>query len=483
MARGQEIKIGPWAQGINLLDKPDQLEDGQLVSCINFDIDNTGVLQPRRPLKYQVQDATTLVKYLLSTVVLAGEVSPKALTATYDGATSSFKVIGIPGTVPVGLTNTSAGKYLSAVQYQNKIWYIPGESSATGKSSPAAVANTFTSVPLMPYGDYGFILKDRLFIVRKASSEIYFSKATDFAIWAAPDGGVIQVNPGDNQPITKVVTVNNQIIIFKRDSTFTLTFNNNPTGDGTLRQVSADQGALDAITYNNEIYCYNARSVFKFINGFFQDIGIQLNLTDDLIDSSAVSPARINIVGKNLIFGTTPAGFTYALNLDSGAWTMYTLPVDLSLSTGTIYSRSDAGTGIFFGDGTTKLSYLLVNRNPVSRPDIGSDGVPKSPAFTIKTKEYDFDDSETWKRLYSWHLDSQFISAPLGSTLTYSGSTVTNTSADVTDLIGSNTSFRFKRVAMSYTSSPYTTSNADSPVGLIIRSVRAVVGVKAPVSV
>lgn len=478
---GSDVRLGPWPDGINLLDKNDQLQDTQLISCENFDIDNTGVLEPRRGLRYHAQDAVTQTKYLLGTVTLTGEVQPRAFTATYDGTNSTFKSIGVPSTGVISHTSSRAGIFKSVVQYQGKLWYIPGVTTSAGASSPPDTANTFTSVAAMPWGDYGFVLKDRLFIVRKSTSELYFSKATDFTNYTAPDGGVIQVNPGDNQPITKVVTVNNQVIIFKRDSTYVLSFTNNPTGDGALRQVSPDQGALDAITYNNEVYCYNSRSVFKFINGFFQDIGLQLDLPGkDNIDSSEINPARINIVGKTLILGTTPSGKTYAMNLDTGSWTTYTFGTDLSVSTGTVFSRSTVGTTVFFGDGTTKLSYMIVTRS--KRTDQGSDGIYRAPVYSFRTKEYTFDDSEVWKRAYTWHLDSTFSTVANGTAYTYINGIQNNASADTVDLVGSVLSYRFRSTSMGYMS-PAINSFENTQTGPIIRGIRAVIGVKPPVSV
>lgn len=487
MPKGTDIRIGPWPDGINLLDQPDKIRDTQLSSCVNYDIDNTGLLIPRRALRYFSQDATTQTKFLVGSVVLDGETQPKAVTITYDGASSFLKAIGDPssgGYVAADNFGTAlAGQYRSIVQYQKKFWYIPSLASSVGQSSPSSKTNTLTSVAAMPYGDYGFILKDRLFIVRKGTSELFFSKATDFTVWAAPDGGVIQINPGDNSPITKVVSLNNQVVIFKRDSTYILSFTNNPTGDGVVRQVSADQGAIDAITYNNEVYCYNARSVFKFVNGFFQDIGLQLNLpVNDTIDSTEVNPARINVIDKILLFGKTPSGKVYAMNLDTGAWTTYEFPGDLSISTGSIFSRSAVGTTHFFGDGTGMLGYMVARNMDNRRTDTNSAGTVLAPTYSFVTKSFDFDDSETWKRLYSWHLDATHKSSPYGEGRLWVNDTRFPVSTDVVDLIGGTESTRFRRIRMEYKAFGFSGAGLTFKTAPEIKGIRAVIGAKAPVS-
>ncbi len=486
MARGTDIRLGPWPDGINLLDKPDQLQDTQLVDCLNFDIDNTGVLEPRRAIRGVLNGSSP--SYLCGTLTLDGEQQPRALINEYNSGTgqSLFRAYADPSVAPVSIAGPVAGLFRSVVQYQDKIWYIPATSGSVGRSSPSATGAALTSVADMPYGDYGFILKDRLFIVRKETSELYFSAATAFAAsvdiptpWAAPDGGVIQINPGDNNPITKVVVVNNQIVIFKRDQTYVLSFSNSPTGDGVLRQVSPDQGALDAITYNNEVYCYNARSVFKFVNGFFQDIGLQLALpNNDTIDATALNPARINVVGKTLIFGTTPSGKTYAMNLDTGSWTTYSFPLANSVSSGTIFSRSPVGTSIFFGDGSNIISYMLVKREDFTDRVLAG---YQAPEYFFRTKEYNFDDSEAWKRMYAWHLDSEFSSAISGSALTFINGVQNNNSVDVLGLVGSSLSYRFKTTSMGYWVASFV-STVSAKTAPVIRGIRAVIGAKAPTS-
>ena len=514
MAKGQEIKIGPWPDGINFLDPPDRIRDSQLRQVVNLEIDNTGVLFPRRGFRYLSTNGPVANKrYLAGSVTLDGsndisamigayETSPSTRTLFYSYVNDNMGVFTVP--VP--------GLIKSVVQYQNKIWYIPANASSVGRSSPSNLTNTLTSVAAMPYGDYGFILKDRLFIVRKATSELFFSKATDFTTWAAPDGGVIQVNPGDNRPITKVVVLNNQIVIFKRDQTFIFSFTNNPTGDGTLRQVSADQGANDAITYNNEVYCFNDRSVFKFINGYFVDIGIQLNLRQMQSFFVGTPKPSISIFGKYLMIGQMKDLQHYVMNLDTGAWSTFYFSdatMAASLSSGSINSY-DAATGATYNHYGNDTGYIFtVNEKyeDTVTMDKAVGGAYVTPGYTIRTKTYDFDDAETWKRHYSVAADiisRNVASAP--QTSFYFGNSSENietndftlpdgghATGDFYGLIGpveispvraAVRSFRFRRLFYVFSTDEQSNvaRNGNEKVGLIFRSLRAIVGVKTSVS-
>lgn len=503
MNKASEIKIGPWPAGINLLDKPDQIENNNAAWIVNFDVDNTGLLIPRRGIEHSSAGAASVVKYLLGTAILDGETISRVLVGSQEGGGTTFYALDNPrsalgtNTAPVKFSDVYSGTYKSVVQYQNKFWYVPAVSSSLGYSSPASATNTPTSVASLPYGDYGFVLKDRMFVIRKVTSEVFFSKATDFTNWTAPDGGVIRVNPGDNKPITKVVILNNQIVIFKRTETYILSFTNSPTGDGVLRQVSPDQGALDAITYNNEVYCFNNRSVFKFINGFFQDIGAQLNLNEiGRLDRGTVdNSGKINIVGDTLVVGLRST-LAAAMNLNTGAWSLYTVHSKFAnvFSTAAVTGRgSSLGQFVVFGDSQLELHSMFVERSvSAGLSDFASDEAPRLVEYELFTKIIDLNDSQVFKRLYNWFADIEF---PTSYIFGQVGFLINSRATDFRGrpsnesyinsaggLIGPTTSARFKSIQFCFqiNSLPPTTDRVR--VAPIIRYIKAKVGIKANTS-
>lgn len=499
MAKGQEVRVGPWPQGINLLDDGRDLEEGQLLTCLNFDVDNTGLLVPRRgfrgvtlPARGKIPTGANMGSYFLcGQATLKNETYPRCVLAAWTQATNTtvFSFVRDPSIADTADGISVPGQFRAVVSYLDKFWYVPAQATAVGFSTPTEIPTlgTKTDVSAIPFGDQAIILKDRLFVIRKATSEIYFSKVSDFTIWAAPDGGLIKVNPGDNQPITKVVSLNNQLIIFKRDSTFVLSYSANPVTDGTLRQVSADQGAADAITYNNEIYCYNERSVFKFVNGFFSDIGLQLNMTNrDKIDVAALITAGLSVVGKTLVFGRTPAGNVYGMNLDTGAWTMYKATSVPSLVSNNVASRSSGlGTAVFFGDGGNEVYYCAVARSGTQISDTNFAGTTNVlPEYEFRTKEYDFDDAQSWKRAHAWYFEyTSNVANHGGTSETYINGSRNNDTPDLTGLIGGGTvkSYRFKTTSMGL-KLPQVTATNGTDFKFVMRGIKAVISAKAAVN-
>jgi hypothetical protein len=423
---GQPVKIGPWPGGLNLRDSPRNIEDNELAACLNFDITDEGILRPRRPLM-QGNDIGSGHKYLMGSVNKDnGDLA--AISSKYDGTNSVFyeTVNGINYNTVFGGT-ARLGIFRSIIQYNNRLWVID---AAFGTGAFADnLTSALTDIPSMPFGDFAFMLKDRMFIVWYSGNRIYYSKPTDPTVWTSPDGGFFDVNPGDGQNITKVISLNNQIFIFKRNSTYIFSFNADPANDGSLRQVSPNQGAFDAVAYNNEIYVVNDRSVFKFINGYFVDIASKIDLyRNTLLDLNVSNELKISLLNNTLLVGHTMRGDInpllswFAMNLNTGAWSEYYF-YEGNFSIGetlmnrpigaTIFCRSENKTRIIFGDNTqfTKLPYMdLIYPNRTLDQDNAN--AARYPTYNFSTKTLNMGDNAIWKKIFSWAVETVYPHKP-----------------------------------------------------------------------
>ena len=363
---------------------------------------------------------------------------------------------------------TIPGRYSAVVQYNDKIWFIPGASGSVGKSATGVGGtDTLTDVTAMPWGDQAFMLKDRLFIFRYSENIFYYSQVRDLDVWAGPGGGAFKVNPGDGQFINAAVVTNNIMTIFKRDATYSFSYLDNPGNDGTLRQVSYDQGAFDAITYNNEIYCVNSRSVFKFINGYFVDIGEKLDLFDEHnLDESFTGGAELSIVDRTLIVGgnfsrSDGARAYYAMNLDSNSWSQYDFPqANVAPESNSIVCRASNG-GTFSIYKSSNLKFTFVQHKGTDVLDQGDSEV-FWPGYKFTTKEFVFEDDEDWKRLYAWAIEAGPLLEPLplspAATVGLQINGVLVSTTDAPEDFLSSVSARFRRIAFIY--------NAHKPDGV-----------------
>jgi hypothetical protein len=314
--------------------------------------------------------------------------------------------------------------------------------AGTAQSRTSLSAGGWTAQATIPKGDQAFVVRDRMFVIDWVNSTVYWSKATDPLTWAAPDGGNVLISPGDGEFITKAVFINNSIYIFKRNKTFLMTFNTDPSVDGQVVPLSTVRGAHDALVYNNEIYLVNDQSVYKLVNNYFTDIATLTNIysaagLDQLFDTKV----RLFIeAGDKLVVGpinvVLPGQlFThYCMNLHTGAWSLrrYDDPViQPQSSTARKYiswrdSQTSAGasTGNMYVSSTGILSYTRfkawniadIQSNTI---DVNSAEHSISPEYSLVTSEIIPEDSYgEWKRMFlimgRWYLNVDgFVDNPV----------------------------------------------------------------------
>lgn len=438
------IAVGPWPGGLNRRDEnnaPMTVDVKQLRWCLNLDVLDSGVLQSRLGCRK-----------VLSTAPIYGGTTINLIGSAIDGASKSlYAVIGKftspnttfyytrdPETPATGynlITTAQTGTFTDVVNYNNVLYFVQSVGGAgTAQSRTSLSAGGWTAQPNIPKGDQAFVVKDRMFVVDWTASTLYWSKATDPTTWTAPDGGSVQISPGDGQVITKVVFINNSIYIFKRNKTFLLTFNTDPSVDGQVVPLSTVRGAHDAIVYNNEIYLVNDQSVYKLVNNYFTDIAILTNIYQDAgLDQLFDTQVRLFIeAGNKLIVGPIniilPGQlFThYCMNLITGAWSTRRYDdanVQPQSATARKYvqwthSETVAGASlgnIYVNPAGTVLSYTRFKAYNIAdilqnTLDVNNNEHTISPEYSMVTNEIIPEDSYgEWKRGYlimgRWYLN------------------------------------------------------------------------------
>lgn len=338
--RGKSIlPVGPWPGGLNRRDEQvaSMAMDGkQLRWCLNLDVLDSGILQSRLGCRKVLSTAPI---YGGTGIDLIGSVLDGASKSLYAiiakraaGPTSTFYYTRDPETPATGfnlVATAQTGTFTDVVQYNSILYFIQAVGGAgTAQSRTSISAGGWTAQATIPKGDQAFVVRDRMFVIDWANSNVLWSKATDPLTWAAPDGGNVFISPGDGESITKVVFINNSIYIFKRNKTFLMTFNTDPSVDGQVVPLSTVRGAHDAIVYNNEIYLVNDQSVYKLVNNYFTDIGTLTDIyqeagLDQLFDTQVrlfVEAGDKLIVGPVNIILTGQLFTHYCMNLRTGAW-------------------------------------------------------------------------------------------------------------------------------------------------------------------
>ena len=391
---GQPTRLGPFNGGLNSLSDPTAVSDSELVDVVNFELDLDGSLTSRPPITVEGATPGTESMYLLGYYI--------ATNGTYyllgSTGTSTYYYTG----AWTLLTNTFAA--VAFTQYADKAWLLAGPASANpgGSWSPSA---GFVAVAAMPKGSSIISHKSRLWVSPGKSatsngSQLRFSSVTDPTAWdAAKD--FLNVNAGDGQNITDIAVVNNNIMVFKNDSTFVFSYDSGPD-KGNVNKISATQGASDVncvVQYENTVLVYHEGNVYEIINYNFSRISTKVPFTvDNTVPQQFGTSVAMSLFSDRLIVRHFDR--VYVFNLRTRTWSRW---------------QSDRIFAYFVTE--PKNNLITDIPSAYACPAIEDDprlfkiqddfinGNSEDMTCTFRTKNYDYQISSNFKKLYWWGAD------------------------------------------------------------------------------
>jgi len=427
------MRMGPWPGGVALRDfvpAPYNVPPGELRFLQNMDVGDSGALSAR-PGCRRCGSATMYTDLSSSGLfTLLGSVDE---TSALRYAVIATHNAGTPGTTTVYYTKkphdstafsvapggTLSGIYTTLFQYNTLLYFVGAVTNGgTGQSRTAIGSGSWTAVATLPKGELSFVVRERVFIVDKMANRIYWSKATDPTVWAAPDGGFVDINPGDGQLINDVVVLNSQLYIFKRNKTYLFTFSTDPAIDGQLTLISSLIGAYSATPWTGGIYLVNDRSVYRLTNTNFTDLAVQVDLRGNMA-LEYIPGVLVNLEADRLVVGPAPSFttvFTHAaMNLHTGAWSLRSYQkADGTFFSGAAPSTKQTqwrdtdtsinlgGSGVMYGHNTRVLSYTWTNYAfSDGRLDLDDGSTTVSPQYALITAPSTAGSYDTWKHMHS----------------------------------------------------------------------------------
>jgi hypothetical protein len=407
MARGEAIRFGPFVGGLNTGSDPTAVADAEMVECVNFELDIDGSLVQRLPI---VEVANPGQDHLL--IIGSALISNTGyIVASNSSGTYVFDGVGWT-TIKAGLTSKVA------LQYRNLIYIVatPGSAQQGGYWSPGG---GFTTDAAMPRGEAALFTKTRMFVVpgRSAISNTSRVQFTDPVVADLPTWNpvnIIDVSPGDGQNLIDIVLYNDNLMLFKQDSTYVLAYDLQPT-DAILRCVNTNIGASAAYcvqVYENSVFCYHEGKVYEIINYDFSQINIKVPFVFDgavPAGSTRVDEVFLNLLGDRLLLRYYNR--IYAFGLKTRTWTRWEsenedlqnfgpLVAFPSNPTQSVNTKYYAGSSLSNKD---TLVYIPDGRDSITRESTISDDVDIISNFV--TKNFDMADSHHFKKLMWWGAD------------------------------------------------------------------------------
>lgn len=233
------------------------------------------------------------------------------------------------------------------------------------------------------------------------SGEIDGSPEQDWRYWQVATS-LSSVNSGDGQWITGLVAGYNDLTVFRNASTYRYTFSELPEL-GIMAKVQEGIGAENQrciVRYENAIIVLSADQTYSYYNGVFQSLNDQRVRFEGSTSASGLEvPYALSILGARLI--VFYSGSIYILQLKTGAWSSWETetgfaycrvvpsPADIIDQSLEAWAVSNSAAG---GDDTV---YRICDH---FHPGDG----PEEMLCSLRTKIYDFNTPNEWKRLYWW---------------------------------------------------------------------------------
>lgn len=403
MAERKPLTIGPFAGGLNTYDDPTAVRDSELVEAMNWDPGLEGSLRSRPPFTNLGKDLT-----------LGASGSPHFLGFYYnsgtsyliasDGLSSTWQYDGFSWTL---ITNTFAASAMT--QFDNKAWLMSpvGEADPGGYWSPSG---GFVADANMPHGDTIIGFKSRLWCSpgkgNANGTRVYYSKVLGQPnFWQTPS--FVDVGQGDGQEIVLLTTYYNTLIAFRTQSIYAFGFTVDPAqGQVSLLVPNVGLASKDClISYENYLYFMYDEKAYQFVNNNASQINLKVPFTATSKGNISI-PYAVSVFNNRAIFHYYDTMYVYSLRTKT--WTRWKSPTygaigQIMSPAGVLVDEAFVNPSAVVPAGGTRVSPLLHIEDRVTNAS-------ENFQCEIRTKNFNYQNSSNFKRLFWWGLDATFRS-------------------------------------------------------------------------
>lgn len=398
----EAVGIGPFSGGLNTRSIPDLLEDDELTLCLNFDVDLDGSLKTRPAIT-----STGLTPPSASDnirIIGSGKISG---TTYILGATGSGTYVSTNSGASWSLVTANIANCV--VFYNDVAYLIPNTAGEGGYYN----GTTFTADANMPTGKSALAFKSRIWVARGSTSTDYtriqFTDPITAAtlVWTASN--IIDINAKDGETIQALIVYNDDLMIFKDDSTWLYAFDILPE-DGIVRVVNEKIGAASPLsvgTFQNVLYVLHEEQVYEMANYNFTLLNQKVPFV--LVNSYGHETDlrfALSIIDHRIVikFGDN----VYVYNIYNNAWSQWG-GADMAKRSRWWEIDTDpvAGEEVF---GKLYLSGSSVATDGSLFKLQDGSNIAEDVSATMRTKNYDFGEPLSFKRLMWWAVN--FTSSP-----------------------------------------------------------------------
>lgn len=393
---------------------------------MNFELDLDGALISRPP----IQTTTDMSATWTERIVLLG-VGVFAASSYLIGSNANGIFVFNGGAWSTITTTTQA---TAMVQYNDFIYFIaaPNGTHSLSKWNPSTAWTAINPANLhtMMGADFGggqlVIFKERLFIIPGSAktfnpSRLIFSDAGLPEIYTATTQ-FIDVHPGDGQKIIDAISHDDNLMLFKEDSTFVMSYTSKPA-DAEILNINTTIGATVRhclVSFENSLFIYHEGAVYEIVNYDFQQINTKVPfIYDSTTPSTRAEEVFLSLFGDRLIVRYYNRIYVYGLK--TRTWSRWEsedtnlhnfgpligIPSNVTQAINDLYY---AGSSVLSNDKV----YLLKDGFSSTDREAAA-GVNKTIYSSITTKNYDLANPYQFKKLYWWGVDVESNTSVTGT--------------------------------------------------------------------
>lgn len=398
----EPLTIGPFAGGLNTYDDPTSVRDTELVEALNWDPGLEGSLRSRPPFSNlgipMTLGATGSARFL-GFYYVAGSLS--YLIAS-DGLSSTY---AFDGTSWLLISNTFSASAMA--QFDNKAWLLSpvGETDPGGYWTPSG---GFIADTDMVRGATLTAHKSRLWVSpgkgNPNGSRIYYSKVLGQPnFWQTP--GFIDIGQGDGQDIILLTTYYDTLVAFRTQSIYNFGFTSDPA-QGQVRLLVPNVGLASReslISYENYLYFMYDEKAYQFVNNNATQINLKVPFV--AVNQADISiPFSVSLFNNRAIFHFYDTMYVYSLRTQT--WTRWRSQVHGAI--GQILSPSGDVADIAYANPSKVVPAGGTRQSPLLRIEDRITNASEDFQCVAQTKNYNYQNSSNFKRLFWWGVDAVF---------------------------------------------------------------------------
>lgn len=411
---GTSIQVGPFLGGLNTFSDPTAVADNELVVCENFELDLDGSLKNRPPITdlgidFPLDDTGNGNMHILG--FFYGQNNASFIIAS-DGDSSTYYFTGSAWEL---ITDTFSATAM--LQFDGKAWLTAGvDTEANGGYWTPSGA--FVEVPNMPNGEIIVEYKFRMFIAEGKDSTENGTRLYRSNVLGTPDlweeiPDFTDIGAGDGQNIVQIVVYFNALLIFRTNSIYVFQFTSDPAA-ATLSLVVPNVGlnAKEAVDqFESYIYFMYEDKAYEFTNNRANQINVKVPFKATS-QAGIYMPYAVSEFNRRIIFSYYNTTFVYSLR--TRTWTTWKSTEFGSLGQ-FVKRESGDGAGISAylnqsatvptGTGRFAKTLTIVDDTTLATEDM---------VCKIRTKNFNYQASSIYKRLFWWGVDATFKSSITG---------------------------------------------------------------------